>query len=53
MNLLKHGHLPTLYGPLSPCQVTGKTIADLEADPGKNLHVLKHKVYEAYFKPCG
>ena len=51
MNLIKHGHLPALYGPPIPCQVTGKTITDLEADLGKNLHALKHKVYEAYFKP--
>ena len=51
MNLIKHGHLPALYGPLSPCQVTGNKIHDLEADLGKDLHNLKRKVYEAYFKP--
>ena len=51
MNLIKHGHLPALYGPPIPCQVTGNKIHDLEADLGKDLHKLKRKVYEAYFKP--
>ena len=37
--------------PLSPVRLRVTTIHDLEADLGKNLHKLKRKVYEDYFKP--